>query len=535
MRKGQPNLPVCGHGTVIWPVDTLLYVRARRVSFVLNWGKTLRRNVILRSTPSLFLLLLSALWLRNEPLAELFGLSEGVAATIFRQGLEALIWIFGAALFNQFMRYVVYDRLVAGALEGPVPEVLKTLTAVLVYLLVATAIVGIVYDESVTAFLAALGASGVVLGFALRSLIADVFTGLAINLDRSFVIGDWVQVNEGVSGVVIGQITEIGWRCTSLTTEEQTNVVVPNGMLGVERMVNITRPAGATRFEFSVTVEFSVPPQRVKRVLMAAMRELEEVPGFVLEKTPVVLIKDTSALGVEYLLRYWIYPWGPISPTSAEDRVYSAVLKHLHTAGIGLAYPKQDLYMAEMPVRQFDGHHHEDLAKILRQTALFKPLSDQETEDIAGDMRRQHLQPGSTLVRQGEQGDSLYVLLEGLLDVYVATDTGEERVGRIHPGECFGEMSLLTGEQRTATIRTTVESVVYEVRKPAIRDLMERRPALAELLANLLAERQLGTELALHDSEHRQDPQEVEGFARQLVVRMREFLDLRLHTSSSSH
>lgn len=488
------------------------------------------RTPLLHAIPFCLFLLWGLLWWRNGPLLDALGIAaDSDAAYWWRLGLETLLWIAGASLFNQFLRFVVYDRVVARALGGPVPEVLKALTAVLVYLLVATAIVGIVYDQSVTAFLAALGASGVVLGFALRSLIADVFTGLAINLDRSFLIGDWVKVNEGVSGIVIGQITEIGWRCTTLQTEEKTNVIIPNGLLGLERLVNITNPPGPTRFERTVTVDFSVPPPRVKRVLLAALRELEDVPGFVMEPEPVVLVGGTSTRGVEYRLRYWILPWGPISPTTAEDRVYSAVLKHLFTSGIGLAYPKRDVYTAEMPPRQFDGHHHQDLVELLRKVDLFRPLSEEDRNDIAGDLERIHLATGDTLVRQGTRGKSLFILIEGLLDVFVEAEHGEERVGRIHPGECFGEMSLLTGERRSATIRPAVESVVYEVHKKAIRGLMERRPALAEILANLLAERQLGTELALHHEAGDEGRDPVDGFARQLVARMREFLDLRLH------
>ena len=478
---------------------------------------------LLRALPLLLLFVFGVLTSQHE--AWKGALSPALAEAL-HLALRTGFWVAAAALFNQILRYVVYDRVVARAIGGPVPEVLKTLTAVLVYLLVATLIVGLVYERSVTAFLAALGASGVVLGFALRSLIADVFTGLAINLDRSFIIGDWVQVNEGVSGVVIGQIEDIGWRCTTLVTEEQTHVVIPNGLLGLERMVNITRPPGATRYEFSVTVEFSVPPVRVKRVLLAALHSLQREPGFDAEHKPVVLISGTSSLGVEYLLRYWIMPWDPVSPTSAEDKVYSAVLKHLHTAGIGLAYPKRDLYTAEMPVRQFDGHRIPDLARMLGNTPLLRAIHHEDLELLAGTMKRHHLKGGDTLVHQGERGESLFILIEGLLEVQVQTDAGQKPVAHIGPGECFGEMSLLTGERRAATVQASVESIVYEVAKEPMSDLMERRPELAHTLATLLAERQLGNELALHDGEGRDPVAESESFAHQLVTRMREFFDL---------
>lgn len=126
--------------------------------------------------------------------------------------------------------------------------------------------------------LTALGAGGVVLGFALRNLFADIFTGLAINIDRTFQIGEWVQINEGLAEPTVAQIREIGWRCSNLVTEEQMTVVVPNGMLGLERVINISRPIEPTRFELNVTVEYSVPDRRVKRVLLAALKSLTEQP-----------------------------------------------------------------------------------------------------------------------------------------------------------------------------------------------------------------------------------------------------------------
>lgn len=439
---------------------------------------------------------------------------------------QTVMWLAGAALLNQFIRYVICDRIVARAIKGPVPGVLKELAAVVVFMVAITAIVGLVFDQSVTAFLATMGAGSVILGLALRNLFADIFTGLAINIDRSFVIGDWVQVNE-VAGVVIGQIAEIGWRCTSLITEEKTNVVIPNGILGIERMINITRPLESTRFEVKVTVEYSVSPERVKRVLLAALQSLDEIQGFDASKKPVVLIKDTSSLGVEYLLRYWIRPWNPISPTSAQDIVLLSVLKNLHIAGIALAYPKTDIYTARMPARQFDGHNQSDLVALLANTQLFRPLSHDDLVDISAHMKRMHLSAGETLIRQGDEGQSLYILIEGLLDVHIEVDGGQRHLGRTIAGDSIGEMSLLTGERRSATIRTVTESVVYEVDKQALSRIMERRPVLMEILSQTLAERQLGSELATIENGLKDNAERVDNFARQIMTRMRSFFDIR--------
>ena len=494
-----------------------------------------RRGFLRPIIPLLTLALAVLMVLRQDPALQALALSETPdAPETWRYIWLTLAWLAGGSLFDQLLRWLVWDGLVARAIGGPVPGALKALATVVVYLVIATCIVGFVFERSVAGFLTALGAGGVVLGFALRDLLADVFTGLAINIDRTFVIGDWIHINEGVSGTTIGQINEIGWRCTSLTTEEKTNVLVPNGLLGRERMINITRPLESTRYELTVSVEYSVSPRRVKRVLYASLHALLDTEGFDSSQTPVVLIKKTSSLGVEYLLRFWILPWHPLSPTTATDKVLESALKHLHTAGIALAYPKTDIYTARMPARQFDSHNKEDLVAQLANIDLFEPLERSDLETIVDAMQRRHLAAGSTLFRQGDKGKSLFILIEGLLDVNVAMDGPSHRVARIHPGECFGEMSLLTGDRRSATICAASESIVYEVGKKSISRIMARRPALVETLSQVLAERQLSTELILNEADQERQHEEIESFARQLVERMRSFLELRLHSPVES-
>lgn len=484
-----------------------------------------RNSPLLRWIPvSLLLLALAASAYTDEALA-LIAADGGEALRMhWRRIALTLAWLAGAALCNQLVRRILWDRLVARAIGGPVPGVLKEIAAVIVYLVALTCIVGLVYERSVTGFLAALGAGGVVLGFALRDLFADVFTGLAINIDRTLTIGDWVQIDEGNGNVTIARIREMGWRCTSLVTEEQTTVIVPNGMLGRERVVNITQPIEPTRFELSVTVEYSVPGERVKRVLLASLKALANEPGFDPSHDPTVLIDKASSRGVEYLLRYWILPWDPQSPTAWKDLVLSSALHHLRTAGISLAYPKADVYHAAMPARQIDGHSVDDEIKLLAKIDLFEPLQAEEIRHLAEALHRHLAQAGQTLVRSGEEGESLFVLIEGLLSVNIERDGQLQQVALLEPGQFFGEMSLLTGARRSATVICVTQSVVYEIRKEPLQQVMERRPELAEYLSRILAERQLLTRQALQRHDEADVHREFDSLARQLLDRMREFL-----------
>jgi len=484
-----------------------------------------RKSPLARWIPVSLLLLSLFAAIYGKDILEIFGFDGNARAWVFwRYGVLTLAWIAGAALLNQLVRRILWDRLVARAIGGPVPGVLKEISALFVYLIALTCIVGLVYERSVTGFLAALGAGGIVLGFALRDLFTDIFTGLAINMDRTLAIGDWIEIDEGGGNVTVARIREMGWRCTSLVTEEQTTVIVPNGMLGRERVVNITQPIEPTRYEVSVTVDYAVPGDRVKRVLLASLKALANQPGFDSTHAPVVLMDKASSRGVDYLLRYWILPWDPQSPTTWKDLVLSSALHHLRTAGISLAYPKTDIFHAPMPARQIDGQTVDDEIRLLAKIDLFEPLQPDEIRHLAQTLHR-HLTPaGQTLVHSGEEGESLFVLIEGLLSVHVERDGQLQQVAMLGPGQCFGEMSLLTGARRSATVICVTESVVYEIRKEPLQHVMQQRPELAEHLSRILAERQLLTRQALQQTGKVDAPQEFDSLARQLLDRMREFL-----------
>jgi small-conductance mechanosensitive channel/CRP-like cAMP-binding protein len=478
---------------------------------------------------SLLLLFLALNYHANSILGAL-GLGSADSVGWIRV-VQTLAWIFAAALFNQVSRWLLWERVVARAIGGPVPGVLKEIFAVLVYLAALTCVVALVYEHSVTGFLAAVGAGGVVLGFALRELFSDIFTGLAINIDRTFAIGDWVQINESGDDPTVARIREIGWRCTSLVTEDQTTMIVPNSMLGRERLINITQPIEPTRFHLTVTVEYSVPSERVKRVLLASLKALAQEPGFDSSHEPTVLVSKASSRGVEYLLRYWILPWHPQSPTAWRDHVLTSALRHLRTAGISLAYPKTDVYHAAMPERQIDGHNAAGESKLLSKIQLFESLQDEEIRHLVQSLHRHVVAPAQALVHAGAEGDSLFILIEGLLAVQIERGGQMQQVALLQPGDFFGEMSLLTGERRSATVSCVSESVVYEIRKEALKHIMEQNPEVAERLSRILAQRQLLTSQELERPQHSGESDDLDGLARQLLGRMRDFFGLvRLHT-----
>jgi small-conductance mechanosensitive channel/CRP-like cAMP-binding protein len=466
---------------------------------------------------------LLGIWLAR-PLESLFEIAETEAGTTWlRQVFSTLFVLAGAQLVNRLIDAVIWDRLVSRALGGKVPAILKTMVSMVVFLIGISIIVGVVFDQSVAGFLAALGAGGVVLGLAVRGIFSDLFSGLAINCDRNVVLGDWVQV-PAASPPITGKVREIGWRSSMLETEDGTVVIVPNTTLAEGIVTNYSRPSLATRYQCTMELDPRVPCDRAKRILLGGVRSLAGTAGFT-DRSPVVLVNTTTERGIEYLIRYWIEPWNPLSPASARDAVMTRVLQHMAVAGLAPAIEKTEVFYERLPEREDVDATTETRAALLSRTALFASLEASDRLALAGDLRRLMLPSNTLVIAQGDEGDTLYVIAEGTLDVLVRPKPTDDpmRVASLGPGDFFGEMSLLTGEPRRADVRTATPVLIYELARETVAQLIEQRPVIADRLARAVSERKIALE-SIHSPVSIPAKEEaVAGLTGQLSRMMRQF------------
>ena len=174
------------------------------------------------------------------------------------------------------------------------------------------------------------------------------------------------------------------------------------------------------------------------------------------------------------------------------DKVLTNIVQNLQFAGISQACHKVINLASHGETNHSDLDWHFDRAAMLKKISLFRSLTGEELERLAEASSRQFYVSGETLIRQGDPGDSMFVLVEGLLDVFRSAEgSGETRIARIQTGCLFGEMSLLTGEPRSATIKGALDVVVLKIHKDAMVDLFECRPELVDKLSRSLAERRL--------------------------------------------
>lgn len=451
---------------------------------------------------------------------DFFGLSRVVIPIAQNVVFYLLSSAFGLSIAWLAVRLidVFIWRTLESRLRSPIPRLLKDLTAALVFLTAAITIFGVVFQQDVGGLWAASGVAGLVIGFALKSLIADVFCGIAINVDQPFRIGDWVQIHPRSAAALKGCVMELSWRSTRIRTTDNSLVVVPNSMISSMVLTNFSKPGTQSRFELVLCFDFGVPTERAMRVLMAGV---QAAPGLLEDPAPKVMVNGLTQWGVEYKVRYWVEPTA-VSPRRARHGVATSILEHLYHAGITPAYSKQDVFLAEMPSRQLD--RGADRVEILRRVELFSSLEGEEIRQLSA-LTREHRHPaGQVLVQQGDPGESMYVLVEGLLGVYSDRDHGAHpiKLDNIRPGEFFGEMSLLTGEKRTASVLTATDAVVFEIGKEAFTTILEQRPEIAVHIAHVVAERRLNmqrksqeTPTAVEENAHT--------FAENVLERMKGF------------
>lgn len=133
----------------------------------------------------------------------------------------------------------------------------------------------------------------------------------------------------------------------------------------------------------------------------------------------------------------------------------------------------------------------DEALEVLRRVAVFRPLMDRELRKLAQRARRVIYGPLDRVVVQGQRDASMFVVAAGAVEVLVRRPDGRDTpIATLEAGAVFGEIALLTGEERTATVRAVHEVVLYEITKEALQPIIEARPQLVVELALLMAARQ---------------------------------------------
>ena len=309
--------------------------------------------------------------------------------------------------------------------------------------------------------------SAVVIGFALQDTLGNAFAGLAIQSEKPFHVGHWIKV-----GDYEGRVTEVTWRATKLRTRTGDLIVLPNNIVGKDPITNYSEPVAPSRLHVEVGVSYAAPPSRVKATLLAAVRNC---PLVLASPAPEVMLLSFDASSIAYRVFFWIADYERDEP--AFDEVRTAIYYAFQRHGIEIPYPIQVEYSMEPPRTNVEARIEAD-DRMLAAIDLFANLAPELRRDLAASAAHAVYGSGETIVRQGDEGRSMFVVLDG--EVRVVLEPRRDEVARIQRGGYFGEMSLLTGDARTATVLAAGDATVLEIDADLFRRVIAAHPEALE-------------------------------------------------------
>jgi small-conductance mechanosensitive channel len=412
--------------------------------------------------------------------------------------LYHLLFCFAAVLTASL---VLFDVLLA---RRPVPRIFRDVTQGFAYL-VAAFIVLTRAEVDVTKIFTASVLTTAVIGLALQETLGNLMAGLALQMEPDFDVGDWIRVDDRLTG----RIREIRWRVTSLATKNGDLVLVPNGLVARAVLTNFSRPTSAHRQWVYLRMHFRHPPAQVREVMLEAVRSVARVRT---DPPPDCLLWEFKDDAVTYAVRYWIDDFRIDDATDSEVR--ALIWYALHRAGMEIPFPSRNIHVTEMTEDRMQRKLDEDYARrvdALSQVDVFRALDAEKIDRLARRLRLAPFGPGEVILREGDPGDSLYVLRSGEVAVRVNVRGQARDLTTLKAGQFFGEMSLMTGESRSATVVAKTDVECYIVSKDAFQEILEQKPELAATISEILAKRQadLGTSTEASGPVHVGEPQQL--------------------------
>lgn len=383
------------------------------------------------------------------------------------------------ALVDRYL-WEVYFQSHQGA---SVPKFLTELVRLLILAVAVFLVLEFGYSQTIRGLLIAPGIAAVIIGLAMQDLVGNIIAGVALQVGRSFGHGDWLVVENRQ-----GEVIEINWRSTRLKTLDDICVEIPNREVARQTLVNLNRPHRPYAMRIPILLDYATPPTRAKNVLLHAAANAR---GVLPEPKPKVFLRNFAESGVEYEIKFWMEDYHRFSDIS--DAIRTNVWYGLRRHGIRMPYPTRTIQL-ERPARDKQQEIQSAARIILRQQPLFKCLTDEQLDTLLPRGKMVHFGRGETVIRQGENGDSMFILVEGEANVIAERGGRSKQVADFKAGDCFGEMSLLTGELRSATVVANSDCEVVEIDKTVLAPSLKDNPELLAQLSELLAQRQLQTE-----------------------------------------
>ena len=365
-----------------------------------------------------------------------------------------------------------------------------------------------------------------VVAFAMQDTLGNILGGLALQLDNSIEIGDWIKVDD-----ITGRVVDIRWRSTLVETRNWETVVFPNSQLMKNKFLVLGRrtdqPVQWRRWVW-FNVNLRTTPTRVINAVENAVQQAE-INNVAKHPAPSCVLMEIDKGCARYALRYWL------TDLHADDPTDGAVRWHIYTAleraGIKLAVEEQNVHYIKDNEKHEEVLHQRELTirvRTLRRVELFAQLTEDELRKLAERLRYAPFAKGNTIAKQGTPAQHwLFIIISGEAEVLLEAQNGEKRsLNVLSKGDFFGEMSLMTGSPRAATVVAKTDVECYRLDKDAFEEILLARPSIAEEVAHVLVTRRAELDSALQNLDEATLHREISHRHNEVLATVKRFFGL---------
>ncbi|HBR57903.1 MAG TPA: hypothetical protein DEA22_10620 [Blastocatellia bacterium] len=394
--------------------------------------------------------------------------------------VKIILWMMLVIGIVRFFTFLLFQTALRKSEQTEIASLLKTVLSIIIYIVAFFVIFQSQYPGvQLAPLLTGSTIIGIVVGLALQDTLGNLFAGIAMQADQPFQVGDVISISNRGMGVV----EEVSWRGVKIRTYQNKLLVISNSVLGNETIEVAPRNNLNGRLVTFNTL-YSDSPAKTARVVLEAVRNVEYVSQ---KKRPLVRIRNFGDSGLDWEVKYWTERYDRINETDASirQRIWYAFQRE----NIGFAFPTRTLYLEKKRAESSPEDRAASAAEVLSQVSLFEPLTQGEIATLAGGSNIRLYAPGEMIVRRGQEGRSMFVVVRGAVEIQIPTAKRNAAKIQIGVNDFFGEMSLLTGEPRSATVVAIEETEVLQIRKETLKPLFEANPDLMRCIGEIIAER----------------------------------------------
>jgi CRP-like cAMP-binding protein len=243
-------------------------------------------------------------------------------------------------------------------------------------------------------------------------------------------------------------------------------------------------------------VDFRYSPPDVINTVQSALRA-EPIPNIARSPQPDCILLDFKESYAHYAVRYWLTDLALDDPTNSviRTRIYFA----LRRVDIPFSMPAHSIFVTDDDASRRQRKSREEITDrtdAIGELELFATLTEDERRKLASGLKYAPFVRGEAMTRQGAEAHWLYLITKGEAEVRVSIDGSKssERVATLDAGDFFGEMGLMTGEPRSATVIALTDVECYRLDKETFQDTLMSRPEIAEDISDILARRRVELE-----------------------------------------